>query len=436
MQNKILQGTSEWLEAKQSKISASEIFSLVLHYCRAELEVMNFNLREEKSFRTVQELFLKVKFDAKLSDIDHIHSEFGQGMEPYVAYRLQCEVDQFEVKRSKEFIVNENLHSLAACSPDGYGRFFDSDCEVEDFDKTCKINEKWGEGAIELKTANYFANFGSEKGARLSYIFQLQFQLMVMGLKWGCLAVLMPKEKEFDEGFFKGQILEKVRRAIEVDEIAATMNHSGTKEYTFESEVNQYYDLKHYIYPELPVFQAMIMKALNAFQADLDGYDTDQSLFPRNSEDLVGLQREKRMWGQLWSEHYGILTLGGEEILEELRIMEMKIIMKVDRTKKPTKISIAEIAQHLMRKKLKLSKKQLDLLFVKSELNRLFNDRYQAQIEKMFAEQAFEKITNEIYQKVKENGFDKYCELIGTENRMTWIKNGQVRFIKIKEAKT
>lgn len=360
----ILQGTPEWLEAKQSKISASEIFSLVLHYCRSELEAMGFDLKEERSFRTIQELFLKVKFDAKLSEIDPVHSEFGNGMEAYVAYRFHQE-SGIEARRSKEFIINEDLHSLAACSPDGYCEISHG-CEIDDFDKTCKINssDAWKQGALELKTANYFANFGSDKGSRLNYIFQLQFQMMVMELMWGCLAVLMPKEKQFDEPFFKGKVLAQFQLLGNFDCI------------------DEYYDLKYYIYPELPVFQAMIMKALNAFQEALDGYDNDQSLFPRNSEDLAGLQREKQMWAQLWPLHYGVKELDGEE-----------------------------------------------------ELNKLLNERYQAQVEKLFAEQSCDKITNEIYQKVKANGLDKFCEIRGTENRMSWIKNGQVRFYKLKEAK-
>lgn len=379
MQNKILQGSKAWLEAKQSKISASEIFSLVLHYCRPELEAMGFNLKEEKSFRTVQELFLKVKFGAKLSEIDPVHSEFGQGMEPYITYRLNNDLNhqkQIGVSfvRSKDFIVNEKLHPLAACSPDGIATLHQY--QIRDFDDTCTIGPQHGKGALELKTANYFANFGSEKGSRLHYIFQLQFQMMVMGLKWGCLAVLMPKEKEFDEPFFKGKIIGQAELFLKQEEsgLDAGMPFLAWK---------KYYDLKHYIYPELPAFQAMIMKSLNAFQADLDAYSAgDQNAFPRNSEDLAGLQREKAMWAQLWPEHYGVKELNEQE-----------------------------------------------------DLDKLLNERYQAQVEKMFAEQALEKLNNEIFQKIKANGFDKFTEIKGTENRLLFIKNGQIRFYRINNKK-
>jgi len=359
----IIQGTPEWLEAKQSKISASEIFTLVQYYCRAQLEEMGFNLLEEKSFRSVQELFLKVKFDAKLSDIDPMHSEFGNGMEPYVAYRLGKELPQLKIERTKDFVVNNEIHPLAACSPDGRLEITNG-FELPDFDNTCVIDESWGEGKLELKTANFFAKFGSEQGSRLHYIFQLQDQLLVTGAKWGILAVLIPKEKQFDDPFFKGKVLGK-------------FEESNISEWS--ENFDQFYDLKYYVYPLLISFQAMILKSLKCFQRDLDAYTAgDEKAFPRNSEDLAGLQREKAMWAQLWSEHYGEKQLNEDE-----------------------------------------------------ELNKMFNERYQFQEAKMFAEQDLDKITNEIYQKVKANGFDKFTEIRGTDNRLLFIKNGQVRFYKI-----
>jgi len=373
----IVQGTPEWLEAKQKTIGASEVYALVHHYCKKDLQDLGIELPKELPFRTIQELFLKIKFDAKLSDIDPICSEFGNGMESYIAYRLGQELPQLKIERSKEFIINEKLHSLAACSPDGYieleqfvvGEFnytWDvSPASLTDFDKTSKIDYSWGRGAMELKTANYFANFNADQGAKLQYIFQHQFQMMVTGLKWGIVAVLMPKEKEFDEPFFKGKILERVENLFKI------------KCYSAET-IDQFYDLHYYIYPALPVFQSMIMKALKAFQADLDAYDTDQSRFPRNSEDLIGLQREKKMWTQLWPEHYGIKQLDDED-----------------------------------------------------ELNKLFNERYHLQEAKMFEEQDFEVLNNQILQIVKQKGDDKYCEIRGTNHRLVWIKNGQVRFYKL-----
>lgn len=378
----ILQGSPQWLEAKQSTIGASEIFSLIHHYCAKELQDLGFDLVKERPFRTVQEMFLKVKFGAKLSAIDPVHSQFGNGLEPYVAYRLGQELPQVNIERSKEFITNPEFHPLAACSPDGYVELQcldDGSAFVEDFDKTCRIFESWNKGALELKTANFFANF-DQGGSRLQYILQLQYQLAVMDLKWGCLAVLLPKEKEFDDPFFKGQILEKVRRHYDVEKEMAKMGYNDASDsFVFRSEIDQFYDLKHYIYPVIPAFQALIKKALNCFQRDLDAYPEDQTAFPRNSEDLTGLQREKQLWGQVFSDHNSTLEINPE-----------------------------------------------------SKLNQLFNERYQLQIASMFADQDKLRVENEINQLVKAEGLDKYCELRGDKNRMMWIKNGQIRFYPLK----
>ena len=354
----IKQGTIEWLEVKQTKISGSEIFSLVHHYCAKELQEMGFCLSKERPFRTIQELFMKVLFDVQLSDIDPMHSEFGNGMESYVAYRLQQELPKIEITQTKEFIINDKFHELAACSPDGYLRIM-NDYDISDFDNTCSINSSWNTGMLELKTANYFANF-EEGGSKLQYLFQVQFNMMITCLKWGCLAVILPKEKEFDDPFFKGKALIMART---------------------QQDIDKYYDLKYFIYPQLPKFQNMIIKSLNYFQRDLDAYKAgDQKAYPRASEDMVGLQREKKLWGQLWPDHFGDIELEQDD-----------------------------------------------------ELNALLNERMVAQEQSLFAEQAFKKITNEICQNIKARGYDKFCNIIGTENRLSFIKNGQMRFYKLKK---
>lgn len=369
MTNKIIQGSPKWHEARKSKIGASEIFTLVHHYCAKELRAMGFDLLKEKSFRTIQELFLKIKFGAELSPIDPICAKFGNGMESYVAYRLTQKLPEIKIEKSKDFIINEILHPLAACSPDGYVETM-NDSHIPDFDKTCEINNQWGRGALELKTANYFTNFGAEEGSKLQYIFQNQFQQMVLGFKWGIIAVLIPKQKEYDDPFFKGQILGR----LYANEKLGSAGVNCWTPVGLQENIDQYYDLYYYIHPNLPVFQQMILKALNAFQADLDAYPADQSVFPRNSEDLTGLQREKKIWGQLWSDRFGILQLKQED-----------------------------------------------------EVNYLLNQRHEAKIASMFAEGELLRIENEIKQKT-----EKYCEIIGTEQKMKWASNGVARFTKLK----
>lgn len=356
----IVQGTDEWLEAKQETIGGSEIYSLIHHYCAKELQEMGFNLFKEKPFRTVQEMFLKVFFDAKLGSIDPVFSEFGNGMESFIAYKLGKELPMLNIERTKDFIINESFNNLAACSPDGYCEFQDNNSSLQDFDETCTISKANGRGLLEFKTANYFAGF-EEGGSKLQYIIQLQYNMMISRCNWGILAVITPKQESYDEPFFKGRMLEKV-------------------ESSKLEEVNQYYDMQHYIYPVLPVFQGLITKALIMFKRDLDGYkEGRQECFPRNSEDREGLEREKTLWAQLWPEHYGIKELEEDD-----------------------------------------------------ELNALLNERAVAQEQTKFADTRFKEINNEILQRIKAFGYDKFVEIKGTENRAQFIKNGQLRFYKNK----
>jgi hypothetical protein len=356
----IEQGSQEWLQARQNKIGGSEIFSLVIHYCKKELEAMNFDLKEEKSFRSVQEMFMKLCLGAKMPLIDPMNSQFGNGMEEYVAHRLQEALPEIDVQRSKSFLDGKDLHELAACSPDGYIYIKDNH-KLHDFDNTCEIDSSWGEGMLELKTANFFANFGAENGSKLSYIFQTQYNMMIRKNKWGLLAVLVSKEKSCDDAFLKGQILEKARN----------------NKY---DEINEYYDFYYYIYPELPAFQAMIIKSLKLFHEDVERYLAgDQSAFPRNSEDLKALEREKIMWGQVWPEHFGERQLDEED-----------------------------------------------------ELNKLLEERNIAKEENMFAEQAFRKIENEILSLIKQRGYDKFIKIHGFGHRVQFQSNG-IRFYKNKK---
>lgn len=343
----IIQGSDTWLEARKSKIGGSEVFSLIAHYCAKELREMGLDMTKEKPFRTIQEQFLKIKFGAELSKIDPVHSEFGNGLEGYVAYRLQQELPQLEIERTKDFIVNPELHKLAACSPDGYVEIKEGFI-LPDFDKQKELNSLCGRGILELKTANYFTSFDNE--TRLQYIFQLQYNMLVTGCKWGVLAVLLPKEKQFDEPFFKGKVLEMIN-------------------YQDFDRPQDIYDLKYYIYPQLHGFQALIIKALLSFKNDLDNPEA----YPRNAEDKAGIEREKKMLGELFPEKYGTLTLEEE-----------------------------------------------------SELDELLNQRMIAQGAMLDAEKEMRNCEAEIIWQTK-----KYCEIIGSKHKIKWTSDGKTRFYKL-----
>lgn len=368
--NSIIQGSEAWLEVKQKTIGGSEIYTLVYHYCFEDLKALGFSdeqLIKDRPFRTIQELFLKVKFGAKLDDILPVHKVFGNSMEEYIARRLEKKMPNISVERTKDFIMTDGL---ASSSPDA--RITIKAGSFPDYDNKNLIDASWGKGGCELKTSSYFSKF-SKGGTRLQYIFQKQHNMLLDGdLKFGILTAINPKVEEVE--------IEGVLFPSD-GEFAKCRSYMWASEGKFNL-LDELYDLQVYVYPKLPAFQAMIIKSLNLFQEALDKYDEDQSYFPRNSEDLAGLEREKKLWAQLWPEKFGTF----------------------------------KIAQG-------------------SKLDMLLDERYQAQVESMFADQAKVKAECEIMETIKYYGLGKYTELCGSNNRAAWTKNGQIRFCKLKESK-
>lgn len=294
---KIIQNTPEWLQAKKSKIGGSEIYSLVYHYCKPELEALGIDLIKDKPFKSVLELFIKIKHGEEINDIEEVHKVFGNVLEEYIAYRLRKELPESKIDRTKKFVLSPTFHILAACSPDGYIELpeFSEIEHVEpffliDFDKTCKINHEWGIGMVELKTANFFSKF-QQGGSRLQYIFQDQYNMRCEGLKWGILTALTPKEEQIE--------IEGVSFPSD-DPFVKGWNGNCAREGNYEF-LDQFYDLQYYVYPTLPAFQTIIEKALNAFQTDLDN-----NKYPNPSfGDKARLEREKKLLGKLWPDKFG-----------------------------------------------------------------------------------------------------------------------------------
>jgi len=281
----IIQNTPEWLQAKKSKVGASEIYTLVYHYCKSDLEAMGINLAKEKPFKSALEIFIKIKHGVENNDIGEVNSVFGKEMEPYIANRLGRELEECSVEKVDYFEINELLHPLAACSPDGDIEISDPDAVLQDYDKTCKISAASGRGVVELKTTPYTFNFDAVSGAKWSYIFQLQYQMMVCKTIWGVLAAIAPDKEEYDSDFFKGQVIGMIRLKPE-------------SELDF---LDQYYRFYYYVYPAIASIWAVINKALAAFQRDLDADN-----YPEISlSDLVKLQREKKLLGMVWPDRFG-----------------------------------------------------------------------------------------------------------------------------------
>lgn len=274
----IKQRTPEWVEAKQSRIGGSEIYSLIDYYILPSERPVEMN---EPPFRSALELFMKVKYGCKLSEIDPVASEFGNGMEQYIINRAQ-RGSILRMGRTDDFIISTE-NNLMCCSPDGGAYIFpslSSECQILDFDDKTEINESDGTGIVECKTTNFYENFKAEHGMKWQYIFQLQYNMLVAGKKWGIGALLVPKEKEFDNDFFKGRMLERV-------------NYD-------QNSVDEYYNLYLYPYLAKPKLQEMCLLALERFQKALD--EGNHPAFSKNSATLL---REKKLLADLYPERFG-----------------------------------------------------------------------------------------------------------------------------------
>jgi hypothetical protein len=328
----MLQGTKEWLEAKKSRIGGSEIYSLVFHYCKKELKALGVDLLKEQPFLSVQELFLQKKFGIDLLEINPILAEFGNQMEDFVNWKVSNLYPNLEIEAKKDYLTKGDR---LGCSPDGYLTITDGGfADYDDIDK--EITSSLGVGMHEAKTSNYFKAKENTKegGAKMQYIFQLQYNMLITGCNWGLLSVVSPLESEFDKDYLKGKIVGK-------------LESKGVDAY---EEINGFYDLHTYFYVRNPVFETLINKALDCFFADLqkEGFN-----YPREQEfsNETVFNREKKMLVKLrmMSENSdGILYLQEEEELNQL-INERMIAASVLKETQKEKTNIeAKIANHLI----------------------------------------------------------------------------------------
>jgi hypothetical protein len=305
MTNKITQQSPEWLEKKQPRIGGSEIYSLAAYYCQAELQKLGIDLIKEPPFKSALEVYLRVKFQCKEQPIDPVLSEFGLGVENYITSRLNAENPNLQIEGTRDFIINEDIHKLACCSPDGYIEVKEGQI-LRDFDDTCDISSKMGKGTLEIKTTRHDFNLKAEEGTRWQYLFQLQYNMMLLGHKWGMLACLTPKEKEYDDPFFKGKII-GLLKGVEI----------GMYEWRKKiiKEIDNYYNLYTYPYSIIKPIQDICKLALQRFQEALD---KDNGLPMPSRDNLIKLTREKKMLASLYDEGSRFDTLKADEELNGL----------------------------------------------------------------------------------------------------------------------
>lgn len=317
----IKQHTKEWLEAKNTKIGGSEIFTLAHYYCKKELEQIGVDLKE-LPFKTPLEIYLEKKFGIQPEPIDPICAEFGLGMEKYIIHRLNKENSLINAIGSSNFETNEELHNLACCSPDGFVEAFGC---FEDYDKRSLISKESGSGMLEVKTTQFTFNYEAAAGAKWQYIFQLNYNMLVCENKWGLLACLTPKEKEFDTDFFKGKVLGLLEGAKE-QLSSAELAYNGHLEYL---DNMQFYNLYTYFYTANKTIQNICKLALDRFQNAMDN-----NKVPDLSKNQEKLMREKKMLARMYPEKYGKLQANQElnELLNERGIVNNQL--KIDETAK------------------------------------------------------------------------------------------------------
>jgi hypothetical protein len=105
----IKQHSPEWLEAKKSRVGASEIAGLVHYYCKEELKALKIDF---EPYNTALQTWAKVKFGIELPFPKSI-SRWGLGMEQYIAGRFHREQKQIGCIQTDDFIIKDEL---SACS--------------------------------------------------------------------------------------------------------------------------------------------------------------------------------------------------------------------------------------------------------------------------------------------------------------------------------
>lgn len=316
MTNNIKQNTQEWLTEKRKHIGGSEIFALCLNYCKKELE--QIGIRDEASFKTALEVYLEKNFDIEPEPINPVYSAFGLGMEEYIINRINQENKNFVATGSKDFIINSDIHKLTSCSPDG---FVEAKEDFVDYDKK---PIKASKGVVEVKTVPYRFNFEAEAGAKWQYLFQLNYNALVCGNEWGLLACLAPKEKKYDNDFFKGKVLGMLEGGMP------------------RENIDKYYNLCIYTYKANKTIQNICKLALNRFQEAMD-----KVILPSLSENKEKLMREKKMLAKMQPDKYGEIMADNElngllnergivnneftKLKTEFEQLNCKIIKKMDK---------------------------------------------------------------------------------------------------------
>ena len=204
MQNqKIQQGSKEWLQAKLTTIGGSEIYALVLGLCTLEeiqAVLPHFNL--ESAFTSPMLCAFKFLYGQHApmkASIDNI-LKYGNAMEePSVSWFNKQYSGVAKCNFTRDFEVHKkNRH--ASCSPDGY---ISLNGTVRDFATGETITREDGVGVMEIKTIRRDQGFKDEP--KMQYIFQACWNAYIMNMQWFCIFSTYAKEYSLETEFYQGR---------------------------------------------------------------------------------------------------------------------------------------------------------------------------------------------------------------------------------------
>ncbi len=315
MSSAIQQHTPEWLEAKKSRVGASEIAGIVHHYCQKELADLGISF---EPYNTALQTYCKIKFGVELP-FPEVLSKWGLGMEPYILQRLKSllvtktteelvenkdpELSYKYLRRhysilttqTKDFVIKDDF---VACSPDGYLEISKGE-SIRDFDDQVTINESWGRGILEMKTTSFSQRAEFKDGFKWPYIFQMQYQMMACDCNWGIGAVLIPVEPWENEDFKKGYILAK----LEGEEVSLEGHNYGKR-------FHELFELQYFIYAKKPALVDLINLALMRFRNHLENNILPN---PYKGPKQTIIANEKQILAMIHPQRFGEIAANEEQ---------------------------------------------------------------------------------------------------------------------------
>lgn len=217
----------KWLADRLKILGASEISSIIKYECKDELKKYMGGFAddfiEDKDFKSAFCTYHYKKQNAIPPKFSESLSKFGHNAEKFAEMDLNKMPFMKAKCQPQQVVFCPEFHKLAGYTPDLFNEFtedceFNSQTEIKYFNQGKSIFPKKGDMAVvEVKTSNKFSffkdNYHAEAGyeePKSKYIIQAQDELILQNskdkrFKWSILVYIVPKEKEIDNDFGKGE---------------------------------------------------------------------------------------------------------------------------------------------------------------------------------------------------------------------------------------